>query len=257
MFENYSGFIFDLDGTIYRGSSIIQDADIVVNTLTEKGKDILFVTNKTTNSVDEYAKFLIEQGLNISREQIISAADVIRQYMIKNHTGKKFFAIGENPFIRQLDNHIVSYTNEVDEIDIVIVTLDRTLNFEKIEIAARALERGAKFFAANIDDTCPVNGGEITDAGTVITALEKRTSRKLEAHFGKPSEFMFNEIQSHLKYSKDKYLLVGDRLQTDIKMGIEFGVDTALVSTGVKNIEFVEMHIKPKYKINSVADLIK
>lgn len=257
MVEKYSGFIFDMDGTIYRGSSIIRHADRVVNNLMASGKDVLFATNKTTSSVEEYVNFLRVRGLKISAEQIVSSTEVIKNYLIENYPGRKFFALGEPTFVNQLNNHVVSFTTNPEEIDIVIVTLDRTLNFEKIEIAAKALELGAKFFAANIDDTCPVKDGEITDAGTVITALEKRTGRRLEDHFGKPSVHMFNAIKKKLKYTLEEYLIIGDRMQTDIRMGVEFGVDTALVSTGVKNFPLDEIGMTPKYKFNSVADLLK
>jgi HAD superfamily hydrolase (TIGR01450 family) len=134
--------------------------------------------------------------------------------------------------------------------------LDRTINYEKLETAARALENGAKFFAANIDDTCPVDNGEVIDAGSTISALEKRTHKKLELHFGKPSEFMFEEVKSRLKAELSKVLLIGDRLQTDIAMGNKFGVDTALVSTGVKFFPNGTDNIVPTYKLNSVFDLL-
>lgn len=256
MLRAYSGFIFDMDGTIYRGSSIIPGADEVYNRLIELGKHILFVTNKTTGSVTEYSEFLNDNGIRVLPEQIISSASVIRKFIIENHEGEKFFAIGERTFINELNNHVVTYSENSNEIDIVIVTLDRTLTFEKIEIAAKALENGARFFAANIDDTCPVNDGEITDAGAVIAVLEKRTGRKLEDHFGKPSKHMFNALKEKLSYPADKYLLVGDRMQTDIKMGNDFGIDTALVSTGVKNLSF-NNNVKPNYEFSSVKDILK
>ena len=86
------------------------------------------------------------------------------------------------------------------------------MNYKKLEIAANALERGARFFAANIDDTCPVTGGEVLDAGATISALEKRTHRKLELHFGKPSKFMMDAVLKLLNSDKANTLLIGDRL---------------------------------------------
>ena len=125
-----------------------------------------------------------------------------------------------------------------------------------MEIAAHALEKGARFFAANIDNTCPVVDGEITDAGVTISALEKRTHRKLELHFGKPSEFMFREIKKALNTDPGKILLIGDRIETDIAMGNNFNIDTALVSTGVKNYANEQTSIIPTYNLNSVADIL-
>ena len=256
MLKKYSGFVFDMDGTVYRGSSIIPGAKEVVNKLNELGKEILFVTNKTTGAKREYYEFLRSFGFELKESQIISSAEVIKEYLINNCEGELFFAIGEEVFIKSIDNHVVSYSNKPDDIDIVIVTLDRTLNFEKIEIAARALERGAKFFAANIDDTCPVNDGEITDAGTVISALEKRTGRKLDDHFGKPSRHMFNALKRKMSYPPQEYLLVGDRIQTDIKMGNENSMDTALVSTGVKYKSEHLNGVKPTFRFDSIRDLL-
>jgi ribonucleotide monophosphatase NagD (HAD superfamily) len=101
-----------------------------------------------------------------------------------------------------------------------------------------------------------VDDGEVLDAGSTISALEKRTHKKLEQHFGKPSEFMFEEIKRRLKVDLKKVLLIGDRLETDIALGNKFGIDSALVSTGVKLFPNGTDHIKPTYYLNSVYDLL-
>ena len=95
------------------------------------------------------------------------------------------------------------------------------------------------------------------DAGSTISALEKRTHRKLELNFGKPSKFMMDEVMKRLSSDKSKTLLIGDRLETDIAMGNKFGIDTALVSTGVKHYINGNSEIKPTYYLNSVADILK
>ncbi len=256
MFEKYEGFIFDLDGTVYRGEKLIAGAKETVNTLIQMRKDIIFVSNKTTESANDYWRFLSSKGLKIKEKQIITSSLSIGNYLRINFPRVKFFAIGEEKFIAELTGEGAVYSENPNEIEIVVVTLDKKVNFEKLEIAANALEKGAKFFAANIDDTCPVEGGEITDAGAIITALEKRTGRKLEKHFGKPSRYIFELIESKMKFPKNNYLIVGDRLLTDIKMGNDFGIDTALVSTGVKNFFELYPEVAPTYKIRSVADIL-
>jgi arabinose operon protein AraL len=257
MFSKYEGFIFDLDGTIYRGQKLINGARETVNTLTEKGKDIIFVSNKTTETAYDYYRFLSSNGLNISRSQIVTSTESMCEYFRENNPTVKFFAIGEEKFITELTENGASFSKNPEEIEAVIITLDKGMNFEKLEIAARALENGARFFAANIDDTCPVDGGEITDAGSIITALEKRTGKKLEDHFGKPSGHIFEIVEAKMKFPKEKYLIVGDRLLTDIKMGNDFGIDTALVSTGVKNFFDLRSDVVPTYEIPSVAEILK
>jgi len=245
-----------LDGTIYRGSRIIPNADKTINHLKEIGKKIVFVSNKTTGSVSDYYQFLKSNGLNIAEDEIVNSTVVIKKYLTENFKTSRFFAIGEKVFINELVDAGLKYSEDANQVDILLVTLDRTITYEKLETAARALENGAKFFAANIDDTCPVDVGEVIDAGSTISALEKRTHRKLEMHFGKPSEYMFNEVKSRLNVDLSKVLLIGDRLQTDIAMGNKFGVDTALVSTGVKYFPNGTPEIIPTYNLASVFDLL-
>ncbi len=254
--EKYDYFIFDLDGTIYRGEHLIPNADKVVNQLKELNKKIIFVSNKTTGTAKDYYYLLNNWGLNIAENEILNSTIVASNYLKKYFSGKKFFAIGEDSFVSEIETSGLKHSTMPEEVKIVIITLDRTLNYQKLEIAARALENGAKFFAANIDDTCPVDDGEVIDAGSTISALEKRTHRKLELHFGKPSEFMFNEIQNRLHFIPSKTILIGDRLETDIRMGNDFGIDTALVHTGVKFYPNGTEKILPTYQLNSVFDLL-
>jgi phosphoglycolate/pyridoxal phosphate phosphatase family enzyme len=254
--EKYDYFIFDLDGTIYRGEHLIPRADEVINFLRSSGKKIVFVSNKTTGTASDYYHLLKNWGLNIVEDQIINSTVVVANYLKSNFNGSVFFAVGEDSFIKEIEKSGLKYSTIPGDIKIIIITLDRTLNYQKLEIAAQALEKGAKFFAANIDDTCPVDSGEVLDAGSTISALEKRTHRKLEMHFGKPSEFMFNEIKNYLHFIPEKTLLIGDRIETDITMGNKFGIDTALVSTGVKYFSNGSENITPTYQISSVFDLL-
>lgn len=256
MISKYDAFIFDLDGTIYRGSSIIKNADKTINHLKSLGKKLIFISNKTTGSIQEYFEFLSNAGLNICMDDILNSTLVLKKYLSENFSGKTFYAIGEEVFIKEIIEAGLNYSERSSEIDVLLVTLDRTLDYKKLEIASRALENGARFFAANIDDTCPVDDGEVLDAGATISALEKRTHRKLENNFGKPSSFMINEITQRLAIDNSRVLLIGDRLETDIAMGNNYGIDTALVATGVKNFPNGNQHIKPTYFLDSVYDLI-
>ena len=257
MIEKYDGFIFDLDGTIYRGKNIIPNADKTVNYIKASGKKIIFISNKTTGSIRDYYDFLYSKGLNIDEDEIVCSTIVLKKYLSNSFPRSKFFAIGEDHFVKEIEESGLVYSEIPEEIDILIVTLDRTLNYNKLEIAARALENGARFFAANIDDTCPVDEGEVLDAGSTISALEKRTHKKLEQNFGKPSVFMFEEIKRRLKVDLKRVLLIGDRLETDIALGINFGIDSALVSTGVKYFPNGADQIEPTFYLESVFDLIK
>lgn len=257
LYQKYQYFIFDLDGTVYRGDKIIPGAAETINQLKSLRKKIVFVSNKTTGTATDYFEFLNKNHINLSPDEIITSTTVIKNYLSKNFVRKKFFAIAEQKFIDEITDAGLIYSLNDDRIDVVIITLDRTFNYNKLEIAAKAIENGAKFFAANIDDTCPVENGEVIDAGSLISALEKRTKRKLELHFGKPSKFMIKEIKNRMKFESDKTLIIGDRLETDIAMGNNFGIDTALVATGVINNSNSNVTITPTYQLHSIADLLK
>lgn len=257
MISKYDGFIFDLDGTIYRGTRLIPGAAETINRLKEMEKNIIYISNKTTGTVEQYYNFLKAHGLNIEPHEIVNATKVLINFLSEFSPESNFFAIGEDSFICELEEAGLNYTNDPEMIEMVIVTLDRTLNYDKLEIAAKALEYGARFFAANIDNTCPVDSGEILDAGSIISALEKRTHKNLEQHFGKPSKFMFDFVKERIKTPMNKCLIVGDRIETDIAMGNKYGIDSALVATGIKHFDNEHTNIIPTYKLNSVFDLLK
>lgn len=254
--EKYDGFIFDLDGTIYLEDKIIPNSSKVINRLKSLNKKILFISNKTTGSVEDYNNFLLSHGFKVNKNQFVTSTLIIKKYLADNFYGKKFYAIAEKKFIMEIESTGLEFCDNPNKIEIIIISLDRTLNYKKLEIAGQALDNGAKFFAANIDNTCPIDGGEILDAGATISALEKRTNRKLQKHFGKPSKFMFNEIVNLINLPLQNCIIIGDRLETDIAMGNKFGMDTALVKTGVSKDILHISKFHPTYTINSVVDLI-
>lgn len=253
--ENYKGFIFDLDGTIYLENKMINGAVETINYLIDKRKHLLFVTNKTTHTKDEYAKFLNDNGVSVSSEQILTATDNIVKYLKSERSKKKFFAVAESKFIEELQNSELEYSENVEDIEIIIITLDRNYSEKKFKIAKNALTNGAEFFAANIDSTCPMIEGEIKDAGLIISDLERETGKKLQKHFGKPSQIMIEVIENKIQHKKSNYLLLGDRLETDILMGNKMEMDTALVRSGIVN-DFSVAVTQPNFIIESIKEIL-
>lgn len=252
--KNYEGFIFDLDGTIYRESKLIDSSNLLFKTLKDLNKKYVFVSNRTTSTHFSYKRKLNSFGIACTLDQIITAAEVTKNYISMNYPDAKVFVIGEKVFINYLKKNGIKIADH--KIDVVLISLDRTLNFKKIYKAQRALENGAKFFAANIDYTCPIENGEILDAGYTIQILENLTKRKLEKNFGKPSELIAEEILSRLKLERSKCILIGDRLETDILLANNNNIDSALVLSGVTRKEQIDLSpIKPTYVLNSIADL--
>ncbi|PID57901.1 MAG: hypothetical protein CR986_08260 [Ignavibacteriae bacterium] len=256
MINKYDGFIFDLDGTVYLDNQIIFGADKVINKLKELNKKIVFLSNKTTGNIEDYFNFLKSKNFNVTLDEFVNATEIVKKYLSEHHQNKNFYAVAEEKFIKEIIKAGLKFSEDYNQIEIILITLDRTFNSKKLDIAAKALINGAKFYAANIDNTCPVKDGEIMDAGTVISLLEKQTEKKLEKNFGKPSKYIIKEVLKKLNVNKEKCLIIGDRIETDIAMGNFFGIDTALVSTGIKNPTAFFKDNTPTYRFNSVLDLI-
>lgn len=254
--SRFNGFVFDLDGTIYRETKLIKGAKEVFLILKSLNKKFVFVSNRTTSTTTQYKEKLNSFGIDCDENQIVTSAEVTRNYLLENHKDENVFVIGEENFINYLKNSGVKIANH--KIDIVLVTLDRTLSFEKIYTAQKALQHGAKFFSANADLTCPIENDEILDAGYTITALQNLTGRKLELNFGKPSHFIIEEILKRISLPTNECILIGDRLETDILMANQNGISSALVLSGVTKKEQLDFNqIKPDFVLNSIADLIK
>lgn len=253
--QKYEGFIFDLDGTIYRESKLIDSAHHLFKKLKLLNKKYVFVSNRTTSTKHSYKRKLNSFGIECTLNQIITSAEVTKNFVLRNFSNAKVFVIGEKVFLNYLKRNGIKLANH--KVDIVLVTLDRTLNFKKIYKAQQALESGAKFFAANIDYTCPVENGEILDAGYTIQILENLTNRKLDLNFGKPSELIADEILNRLDLERSKCILIGDRLETDILLAKNNNIDSALVLSGVtKRDQLNSSSIKPTFVLNSIADLL-
>ena len=161
------------------------------------------------------------------------------------------------PIINELKKAGFQITEDPGKIEYVVVTFDRTFTYDKLNIAYQAIKQGARFIATNPDPTCPHEGGEIPDCAGMIGAVETVTGQKVEVIVGKPSSITVEVILNTVKLEPTECLMIGDRLSTDITMGKNCGLSTALVLTGVtKREDLKTADIEPDYALNSVGDLL-
>jgi arabinose operon protein AraL len=250
------GFIFDLDGTIYLGERALPGAVECVRELRQRGKKIIFVSNKPLAPRAEYAAKLTRLGIPTNETEIITSAYVLARHLAATMPELVLYVIGEEYLINEFKSHGLKVAQEfwdqdakelIDPqgIDAVVVAFDRTLDYRKLNTAYQALRRGARFFATNADKTCPVPGGAIPDAGATIAALEHISGRKLELLAGKPSALMMQVAANLLGLPPHCCLITGDRLETDIRMGQDAGMQTAVILTGVSTREAAERMAPP------------
>jgi arabinose operon protein AraL len=269
MIKKINGCIFDLDGTVYIGEKALPGAIEVIAWMRAMGKQTLFISNKPLAPRQEYAQKLTRLGIPTSPEDVLTSAYILGHYLSETNPGLKYYVIGEEKLRSELrefgltvleDDWGQDPTQVIDtqQIDAVIVAFDRSLDYRKLNTGYQALLRGAHFYATNTDKACPVPEGTIPDAGATIAALEYLTGRKPALLAGKPSPLMIEVSLDRLGLPADQCLLIGDRLDTDIRMGIEAGMLTALVLTGVSTRSDLEVTgIQPDLILKDMTDLFR
>jgi NagD protein len=254
----YSGYIFDLDGTIYLSEKLIPGARETIEKLRASSKKTVFLSNKPLETRGDYAAKLTRLGIPTAADEVINSSRVMAKWLAKEAPGAAIYVIGEPSLIREMEGEGLRISEKAGEIQYVVASFDRTFDYRKLNIAHQAIKKGAHFVATNPDRACPVEGGEIPDCAAMIGAVEGSTGKEVEVIVGKPSDIMIRVAVQTMGLSPEACLLTGDRLETDILMGKKAGMATALVLTGVTRREALKNSaILPDYVWESVADLLK
>ncbi len=249
----FKAILLDLDGTVYRGSEAISGAAKTIKLLKERGVRVFYLTNSSTKSREKRAEFLKGLGIPARSEEIYSSSYAAAKYVEKNRPGCTVFALCEGGIQEEIRKRDLEISND-EHAGVVIVGLDRSINYKKLAIAHRAIENGAAFIATNEDPTFPVEDGFLPGAGAFVAAIEKSTGVRPFVT-GKPNPYLINLILDENDFRKDEVLVVGDRLETDILSGIKADVKTALVLSGVAKKKDID-GIKPDYVIESIRELL-
>jgi NagD protein len=253
----FQGYIFDLDGTVYVGDTLLPRVKKTIEQLRGRGRQVLFLSNKPIQNRRDYADKLTRLGIPTPESSVINSSFVAALYFKKVMPSARIFVIGESALKDELLSAGLKMSVTPEETDVVLVSLDRDLSYEKIHFAYHAAKTGAKTWATNPDLVCPMPNDEIIDAGATIAALEALLRRPIDGVIGKPSPIMIDTVLGHLQLPPDQCLMVGDRLETDIVMGKSAGMSTALVLTGVtKRADIGLLGIHPDYILESVDGVL-
>jgi phosphoglycolate/pyridoxal phosphate phosphatase family enzyme len=255
--RTFSGYIFDLDGTVYLGDALLPGARYAVETLREMGSRVVFLSNKPLETRADYAAKLTRLGVPTSPDEVINSSWVMARWLAREAPGAALFVIGERPLLDELREAGFRLTEEPGEIDFVVASFDRTFAYHKLQVAFDAIRAGARFVATNADRYCPIPGGGLPDAAATIGAIEGCTGKRVEVVVGKPSPITVRAILDQLKLPASECIIVGDRLETDMRMGLEAGMATAIVLTGVTTPELLAASdIQPDYVLHRLDELL-
>jgi NagD protein len=228
----HAGYVFDLDGTVYVDDHLVPGAAETIAELRARGARITFLTNKPLELPADYAAKLSRLGIPTRPEDVVSSTDALLLYLRDHAAGARIHVLGEPTLVDLVRDAGFALSDEPGDIDVVVVSFDRTFDYRKLLLAFRAVRAGARIVATNPDPFCPTADGGLPDCGALLAALETATGRRAEAIVGKPSSHMARAVLERLGVTPDQAALVGDRLLTDVRMAHEVGMTAILVLTG-------------------------
>ena len=253
----FKGYVFDLDGTVYLGEALLPGAKETIQTLRRMGCRMAFVSNKPVDTRQSYADKLTRLGLPTSVDQIVNSSQVLIRELSAHAPGCRVFPIGEQVLIDGLIAAGFRLSDVPGQIDYVIASFDRTFVYHKLQIAFDAIRAGAHLIATNADAYCPVPGGGEPDAACIIAAIEACTGHKVEQVYGKPSPLMVQAAMAIVGTDPQDSIMVGDRLETDIVMGQQAGMATALPLTGATTRDKLSVSdVRPDYVLERLDHLL-
>jgi 4-nitrophenyl phosphatase len=250
--KNYKAYLFDLDGTIYRGKEPIPEAVDFVKRLKAVGTPYLFVTNNAARTKEEMASTLQSMGVPTNPENVITSSMATAAYIKEKSPNASVFIIGEDGLLNAIRDAGLSIDSENP--DYVVVGLDRELTYEKLALGSIAIQKGATFLSTNPDVAIPTERGLLPGNGAITSVLKVATGVS-PIYIGKPEPIIIRQALDMLKLEPAEALMVGDNYNTDILAGMHAGVDTLLVHTGVTRMEDLELvEEQPTYFVESLKN---
>ncbi len=257
--------IFDLDGVVYRGKSLIPNSDNVIQELKDLSIKVVYNSNNSTITRQMYVERLKNFGIPSKISDFYTSALITAVEITRIKKNANIFVIGEVGLREELKlkghtifTEIINY----NDIDFVIVGLDRDFKYQNLAIAQKCiLEGNAQFYATNTDATLPIVRGVLPGAGVMVNALETCTEKKPIRIFGKPEPFGIELILKDTNIPRNQVCIFGDRLNTDILAGNRADIKTIVVLTGVTSRDMIyelerKSEISNSIERNLIPDLV-
>ncbi len=251
-------FLTDMDGTIWLGNDLIKGAAEFITLLREQGKQCIFFTNNSSKNRSFYLGKLKELGIEVTLKNILTSTEVLIYYLNGIKPKASLYPLGTGYFLQELTKAGFNLEFQYGRpVDFVVVGFDQTLTYDKLSAACRFIQRGVPYLASHPDLTCPIEDGEfIPDCGAIIELIKAATGREPQAVTGKPDPLMVEMLVQNRGLKKHEMAVIGDRLYTDIKVGINSGITSILVLSGETSLEWVEKNeTKPDYIFPSVKEI--
>jgi NagD protein len=253
--RNKEGFIIDMDGVIYHGNRILPGVIDFLNWLEESGKQYLFLTNSSERTPKELHEKLERLGINVGEEHFYTSALATASFLSSQIPNGSAYIIGDAGLIHAM--YSVGYSVNNVSPNYVVVGDTHSYNFEKVELAVNLVLRGAKLIGTNPDVSGPVENGITPSTKALIAPIEIATGRKAY-YVGKPNPLMMRIALKKLGVKRENAIVIGDRMDTDVRCGLESELETLLVLSGITaENEIDNFPYRPQFVLNGVIDLVR
>ncbi|GAA3839085.1 HAD-IIA family hydrolase [Streptomyces chiangmaiensis] len=247
-------WLTDMDGVLIHEGVPIPGADAFLKKLRESGRPFLVLTNNSIYTARDLHARLSRMGLEVPVENIWTSALATAQFLDDQRPGGSAYVIGEAGLTTAL--HDIGYILTDHDPDYVVLGETRTYSFEAMTTAVRLIRNGARFIGTNPDETGPAPAGPLPATGAVAALITKASGK--EPYFaGKPNPLMMRTGLNTLGAHSETSAMIGDRMDTDVLAGMEAGMQTFLVLTGLTTREHIDKYpFRPSHVVDSIADLV-
>jgi HAD superfamily hydrolase (TIGR01457 family) len=255
--KNIQLFLFDMDGTLYLGDQLYDFTKELLQKIRSAGKRYLFMTNNSSKSVADYVKKLAKLGIEATEDDFITSSQATAHYLKLHHQGARLYVCGTNSLKEELRKEGFTVTEVLEEVDCIVMGFDTELTFKKLEDVSRLLlTRELPYIATNPDYVCPTEFGSVPDCGSVCDMIYNAT-KKRPVVIGKPTALMPELAMQKYGYKKEESAVIGDRIYTDIKSGLNAGITGILVLSGETTREILEESLeKPHLVLEDASEMI-
>ena len=256
--QNMKLYLFDMDGTLYLGSRLYDFTIELLQEIRRTGGKYLFITNNSSKSVADYVKKLAGFGIEATRDDFMTTSQATAYYLHKYHEGQRLYVCGTESLKEELRGEGFTVTTNIDEVDCIVMGFDTELTFQKLhDVSYMLLTRPElPYIATNPDLVCPTEFGSVPDCGSVCGMIYNATGKK-PIVIGKPSALMPELAMDKLGISKEETCVVGDRIYTDVKSGLNAGCIGILVMSGETTYEILEQSPeKPHLVMESAREIL-
>lgn len=256
--EKMKLYLFDMDGTLYLGSRLYDFTIELLQEIRRTGGKYLFITNNSSKSVTDYVKKLEKFGIAATREDFMTSSQATAYYLHKHHEGEKLYVCGTESLKEELRSEGFTVTTNIDEVDCIVMGFDTELTFQKLhDVSYLLLTRPElPYIATNPDLVCPTEFGSVPDCGSICGMIYNATGKK-PIVIGKPSPLMPELAMDKMGVSKEETCVVGDRIYTDVKSGLNAGCVGMLVMSGETTPEILaQSPDKPHLVLESAREIL-